>query len=678
MEKAAKAPTPDSRGKKWEHHHQETNNDRPPCQQMRQWRTLYDDTITSSSNSSFSAACGWHLFPTSIDFGELLFDGSEHTRRSDIWPSPEIVTNHQLRKKPMVKRKARAKRSLSSLPKGLPVRGGNSSKTTTTSNTTNTLVNPFEAAWRTNKRAKHNVVNRPTTNSTKVMSSQSALARALKERQTKLREEIRRSKKSNTFIDGRIGEHDPTMTSEEQTLARLVRERSRRSKRNSKFSLDDNDDDDDNNNNKNTGHFLTHGGKALDVQAAKHHVLLSDDDEDDKDRGQLDALDTQLHFGGGNIRSSSSSTARATMNHYGPNTTMTDTSSSSFLQHQYTSRKTELDDLIARRKLRKAERLQSKEDQVEAFTRMDESYHELADLLQFRDKGLEEQKFWKARKEGTLSQMDTELVDWEMEMKQYQSATARTVAATDRTKTLEEVAQEEAERLQTLETKRLARMNGEYGGDSDDDALSDISDVEDHLLDKNKSQQPRPKKKKRDHLPDEQLENDDSDDDGSDNDDLQPRFTADGLVQVDPKTGRVVGKVDATGNFKSTGNDEQDENESGTDQEHVLLSAGTRAMACYRAKEQFDGHLTWHHGTIAQVHHVSQTGPSSSSSSSPCAVKYDVDYDDGDYENGVEAQHIRPLEKRRDELDQEEEEEEQKKQGRILQRKRQKATEKAM
>ena len=603
--------------------------------------------------------------------------GTHEDPTSGRHPRSSPITNqHKLRKKPMVKRKARAKRSLSSLPKGLPVRGGNSSKTTTTSNTTTTSVNPFEAAWRTNKRAKHNVVNRPTTNSTKVMSSQSALARALKERQTKLREEIRRSKKSNSFIDGRIGEHDPTMTSEEQTLARLVRERSRRSKRNSKFSLDDNDDD-DNNNDNNTGHFLTHGGKALDLQAAKHHVLLSDDDEDDKDRGQLDALDTQLHFGGGNTSSSSSSTARATMNHYGPNTTMTDTSSSSFLQHQYTSRKTELDDLIARRKLRKAERLQSKEDQVEAFTRMDESYHELADLLHFRDKGLKEQKFWKARKEGTLSQMDTELVDWEMEMKQYQSATARTVAATDRTKTLEEVAQEEAERLQALETKRLARMNGEYGGDSDDDALSDISDVEDHLL--NKSQQPRPKKKKRDHLPDEQLENDDSDDDGSDNDDLQPRFTADGLVQVDPKTGRVVGKVDATGNFKSTGNDEEDENdnenEPGPDQEHVLLSVGTRVMACYRAKEQFDGHLTWHHGTIAQVHHVPQTGSSLSSSSS-CAVKYDVDYDDGDYENGVESQHIRPLEKRRDELDQEEEE--QKKQGRILQRKRQKATEKAM
>jgi len=46
----------------------------------------------------------------------------------------------------------------------------------------------------------------------------------------------------------------------------------------------------------------------------------------------------------------------------------------------------------------------------------------------------------------------------------------RKVDATDRTKTSEEIAKEESEHLHELETRRLARMNGDF----DDEDLSDI------------------------------------------------------------------------------------------------------------------------------------------------------------------------------------------------------------
>ena len=57
----------------------------------------------------------------------------------------------------------------------------------------------------------------------------------------------------------------------------------------------------------------------------------------------------------------------------------------------YSQKKTELDDLIARRKLMKAQRMKRNEEQEEAFETMDESFSEIAKMLQFRDKAKERQ-----------------------------------------------------------------------------------------------------------------------------------------------------------------------------------------------------------------------------------------------------------------------------------------------
>ena len=509
----------------------------------------------------------------------------------------------------MVKRKNRSKRSLTSLPKGLPLRSGGKNG--------GDVVNPFEVSAR-NKRAKHQVVNRPTPK----VSSQSALARALEERKTKLRQEMKQSKKANSFVDRRIGVNNNNMTPEEQTLARLVRERARRSKRASKFSLNDDDDDDDDDGGEN---ILTHRGKAIDSLTAKDHVILSDDDEDDG--GQLDAVDTLQHFGGG----------RGGTNPYGPSDGGDYT-----LQQQYSTRKMELDDLITRRKILKAERIKSKEAQVDAFEKMDEAFDGLAELLQFRDKEQEIRNFHTARKEGTLSEADQEMVDWDKEMRQYQFLD-RKVAAVDRVKTPEEIAKEEAERLNELETRRLARMNGEYV----DDDFSDISD--------NEQQPPRGKKKRQNNNSNnndnpEYLDGDS--DDESDSEELTPRFTADGLVNVN-KEGEVVSKVGEK-RKKQTDND---------DEEQPVLSAGDRVSACYRAKEQFDGQVTWYEGVINKVH-VEKDG----------SITYDVDYDDGDFEDGIYPEHIRPVEKTPEQIEKDSSKLEEE---RALKRKQKRATEKA-
>merc|ERR1712087_831496 len=109
----------------------------------------------------------------------------------------------------------------------------------------------------------------------------------------------------------------------------------------------------------------------------------------------------------------------------------------------------------------------------EKFEALDESFKELASLLQFRDKDQEYKLNLERKKKGLLTEEEKEMDAWDREMKTYQFE--RKVAATDRTKTPEEIAKEEAERLHELETRRLARMNGDF----DDDDLSDVSD-DDH------------------------------------------------------------------------------------------------------------------------------------------------------------------------------------------------------
>jgi hypothetical protein len=188
----------------------------------------------------------------------------------------------------MAKRKVKAKRSLASLPKGLPTKQLMD-------------VNPFEVTKGPGRRAKHDVNNRftnsskaaTTTTTTTITTSKilkmkqqpSKLAESLQRRQAQQRAALQSSKKVNSFVDRRIGEF--TMSQEDKMLARLVRERSSRSKRVSKYMLGD--DDDDNND------HLTHRGKAINQTNIMNHVIL---DSDEEDGGNLDAMDTEMNFGG--------------------------------------------------------------------------------------------------------------------------------------------------------------------------------------------------------------------------------------------------------------------------------------------------------------------------------------------------------------------------------------------
>ena len=621
--------------------------------------------------------------------------------------------------------KNKAQRSSSSLPKGIPhkrSRGGVGGGTL--------LVNPFETARNTNSalRVKHPVHNKTLPGSTirgqnnikvvQSLQSQSSLAKSIARRKQHLSYQLSNEGKANVFIDRRIGEaaqqqqqqqqagaqhhhHLQQHRGEDVMLKRIVQERVRRSKKRDKFHLTDGDDDDDNddaNYNNDNGLLLTHRGQTIDEHYTgapmdHHDVLLSDDDMED-----LDKVDTMLHFGGGKFDSENRLERGAYNNNYGNGGSSTGLGDGAGgeLGRVYRSRREELEDRIQMKKMLKAEKLKRKENQAETFETMDESFAELAQLLNFRDKEQERVQRSNDRRNGQLSKDDMEMDDWDKEMKEYLFTTKK-AKATDRTKTPEELAKEQADKLHALESKRLARMAGDF---LSEDEFSDISDDdgeggsgrrrkrrEREKKDDNGKKKSQKKKKKSNHFNPEELgdsdENDeDEEDEGNTNKQKREvRFTPDGLVYVD-KQGNVLGKVgeeveeqeQVDNNYDETDSDgeegskddsnEEDEEESsdegmdgrhnlgdtddeasatdddassGSDsestqnQDSIELREGMAIQGNYHANEQFEN---WFNGTITSVR-KEKNGQ----------VVYDVTYDDGDFEEGMVAENVRPLTK---------------------------------
>lgn len=266
--------------------------------------------------------------------------------------------------------------------------------------------------------------------------------------------------------------------------------------------------------------------------------------------------------------------------------------------------------------------------------------------------------------------------EWDTEMKSYMFE--RKVKATDRTKTTEEIAKEEAERLHELETRRLARMSGDF----EDDDFSDISDDE---VDK-KSTRKKGKKSKektakhRDRNPDE-LDSEDEEDD-----ELEAKFTADGLVYVD-KEGNIVKKAggeesDEDEETPRESSDEDSDNLGASDDdasfdsgdglssgeesdmdENTILEVGTQVKGKYLADQQMDGKSKWYRGQIKSV-----------KSDEAGNTLYDILYDDGDVEEGVLPENVR---RRKESANEKKAEEEKKQKLAEISSKRRKAKHKA-
>ena len=194
-------------------------------------------------------------------------------------------------------------------------------------------------------------------------------------------------------------------------------------------------------------------------------------------------------------------------------------------------------------------------------------------------------------------------------------------------------------------------------GDFEDDDFSDVSDDE--------GTKPKKKKRKQDKKgasknPD-QIEDSDTDDDEDEG--LKAKFTADGLVYVN-KHGEVVKKLSEEEEAESSGDEASEDGNVDDDSNEgpsssAILKVGARVQGNYRAKQQFEDTEHWYDGVISKVN---EDGT------------YNVDYDDGDFEENMDSDCIRLIEKSKDEKVAEEEVQEEEK---AMKRKRDKARDKA-
>ncbi len=251
-------------------------------------------------------------------------------------------------------------------------------------------------------------------------------------------EEKSRKNKTGGIRDRRFGENDPTLAPEEKQLERFRKEKMNRASKRSIFNLDDDDDDDD------EVHNFTHYGQTL---------ALEDDDfnEDDMMR---DESETEL-----------SNKKRRLVEERDDE-----------VNDEPERKKTKAEvmkEVIAKSKKYKAARQQLKEDDLEKTQKLDDDLGDLLSSLQPTQK-------------GPVQKPEFTEKDKEYDVLVKELGFDKRAKPSERTKSKEELEQEEAEKLARLEKARLARMNGEdlddlHGDDLGVDFWEDLADKDDGM-----------------------------------------------------------------------------------------------------------------------------------------------------------------------------------------------------
>ncbi|KAJ4382923.1 nucleolar complex protein 14 [Didymella sp. IMI 355093] len=281
--------------------------------------------------------------------------------------------------------------------------------------------------------------------------------------------EMNRKNKTGGILDRRIGENDPTMSMDDRMMARFEREQLRKRGGNV-FDLEDGDDEVE----------LTHGGQTL----------RFDDEigEEDYDAASVSGSDSEGEDGFLKKKRPRGEDGEV------------DGEAEDEEQPERKKSKAEvMKEVIAKSKLHKYERQQAKEDDEELREELDKDLNEvLAALKGHINKKPEPAKVkevaqndfgMNADRAALLATMSQDGKDKEYDRRVRELFNDERSKPTERTKTAEERAKEEADRLRELEEKRQKRMRGEpisddeepskQQQDDDDDDDEDMSDVND-------------------------------------------------------------------------------------------------------------------------------------------------------------------------------------------------------
>lgn len=234
------------------------------------------------------------------------------------------------------------------------------------------------------------------------------------ERKKKLLQDYRSTKKSNSILDKRFGESDPTMSLEEKMFLRFQKERSKKARNSSLYNLGEEGEE----------AVLTHKGQILGESNLMDHDDFESSDDEEAGNGKLNKdVVNSLHFGGGFVPKEQDGGSAPKK-----------------------GRLEALQEIVMKSKMFKAQRKEAKEEQESERVRIDAAFDELvrSDLVDMDNK-----RFKKSYSATEVDDYDKLMVDMAYETKAQPA---------ERTKTAEELAMEEREKMEELEKARLKRM----------------------------------------------------------------------------------------------------------------------------------------------------------------------------------------------------------------------------
>lgn len=274
--------------------------------------------------------------------------------------------------------------------------------------------------------------------------------RSQKLRAQTLLPEIQRRHKVGGILDRRIGENDPHLAPEDRALQRFTREATRR-KKESVFNLEEDGDDVEE-------IELTHGGRSLDLLGPvrggrddfdESGLGISDDEIDEDTQGRKEPLLKRVRLDDGADESGEVTE--------GPVIKKT--------------HKEIMQEVVAKSKMYKAARQGQKEDDDDIRAELDKGLGDLLAALRGKPAPAPKSKPDAAihpDRLAILNGMPKPDASKEYDKRLRQLAMDKRAQPTERTKTEEETAAEEANRLKELEQKRLRRMRGEEVSDDEE------------------------------------------------------------------------------------------------------------------------------------------------------------------------------------------------------------------
>ncbi|KAF4976345.1 hypothetical protein FZEAL_6965 [Fusarium zealandicum] len=288
--------------------------------------------------------------------------------------------------------------------------------------------------------------NRPTTagiaGTIKGRPGQAKAASEEMRRQTLLVEMQRRNKVGG-ILDRRFGENDPTMAPEEKMLERFAREKQRSHKKSSMFDLEDED----------PSEGLTHMGKSISFDGE-----MDDFQEDDLEEG---------YDSDGSVREQQRLKRIRAIAAAG-----SDGEDENDEPERKKSKKEVMEEVIAKSKLHKYERQAAKDQDDDLRAELDQELQSIQMLLSQGRQGSKGQNGQDAGV-STIAGVDRNAFEKNFDLQVKKLAQDKRAQPADRTKTEEEIIEEESTRLKELEEKRQRRMRGEEVSDSEDDEADD-------------------------------------------------------------------------------------------------------------------------------------------------------------------------------------------------------------